>query len=360
MTQPQSKKAYSLKELAEHAGCLVEGDGSLQISGVATLEEATPGDLSFLGSSLYRKVLAKSEAGAIVVHQKEERPTGRHYLIHDNPSSAFQKILELIKGSECCSEFTSGFADIHSSAVIHTDATIGSNSLIAPKVVIDKGATVGANCTIGPGVYIGANVTIGQDCVVHANVVLQRGTVLGDRVIIQPGAVIGSCGFGYETHKDGTHHKVRSAGNVELEDDVEVGANTTIDRARIGSTLIKKGTKIDNQVQIAHAVTIGEDGLIISQVGIAGSTKLGRSVILAGQVGVAGHLSISDNVIIAAKSGVTKSINKAGIYSGLPAMKKKEHFVLQAHMRNLQSYVPQLKELGKRVAELEQAVGGHD
>jgi UDP-3-O-[3-hydroxymyristoyl] glucosamine N-acyltransferase len=351
------KRVYTLAELASLTESRLVGDPAHRISNVADLESAGVEDLSFLNKlpfgqiSRYEKAMQHSTAGAIVVHPDTPLAEGRNYLLHDNPSRAFQAVLEAIRGKE---PFITGFAGIHPTAVVHPSCQLGKEVSIGPHAVIDAEAIIGDRCHIGAGCSIGPQVTLGRDCTLHPRVTIREQCHLGDRVILQPGAVIGSCGFGYTTDAQGKHTKLNQLGCVIIEDDVEIGANTTIDRSRFKETRIGRGTKIDNLVQIGHGATIGPHNLIIAQTGIAGSAETGRHVVLAGQCGLAGHLKIADGTILAARAGVSKSITKRGKYGGAPAMPLEEYNRLNVHFRNLAHYVERLRHLEARLSAVEQ------
>ena len=244
---------------------------------------------------------------------------------------------------------------IHPTAVIHPSAKIGSDVLIGPYAVIDKETTVGDRTQVGAGCFIGPYTHIGEDCLLHAHVTVREKCFIGNRVIIQPGAVIGSCGFGYTTDKQGKHAKLNQVGGVKIEDDVEIGANTAIDRSRFKMTVIGRGTKIDNLVQIGHGASIGPDNLIVAQVGIAGSVETGRHVVLAGQCGLSGHTKLGNGVIVTAQSGVSKSLPAGGKYGGSPTMPLAEHQRVEVHLRNIEKYVKQIKSHEARLAKLEES-----
>ncbi len=342
------KHSYSLLELAKYTDSKIVGDPNSRIEGIEDLEQAGPLDAAFFENPRYEKQLRQSNAGVIFASPPLSPSLEGNFLLNENPSLAFQKVIELfIKPAK------SGFSQIHPSAVIHKDACIGEHVSIGPHVVIDREAKIDDHTAIGAGCMIGAETTIGSNCCLHANVVVRERCSIGNNVQIQPGAVIGSCGFGYFTNKDGKHLSLNQLGNVIIEDDVEIGANTTIDRARFKATRIKRGTKIDNLVQIAHQVSLGEDNLVVSQVGIAGSTKTGRNVVMGGQVGIIGHITITDGVILTARTAVTKSLEKSGIYCGTPAMKQqefREHFF---HLRKLGKLIKEFKTLKEKIDEFE-------
>jgi UDP-3-O-[3-hydroxymyristoyl] glucosamine N-acyltransferase len=249
-----------------------------------------------------------------------------------------------------------GFNGIHPTAIIHPEATVATDATIGPYAVVDRGAIIGPRSHIMAHSYVGADCQIGEDCQLYPHAILREKCKVGNRVILQPGAVIGSCGFGYLTNSSGHHLKLEQLGNVILEDDVEIGANTTIDRARFKTTRIKRGTKIDNLVQIGHNVELGNDNIIVSQTGIAGSTKTGRHVVMGGQVGIVGHVEIADNTIIASRGGVSKDITISGKYNGTPVMPLADFNRQQVHLRKIVDYVKKIQELETRLSKIETAV----
>jgi UDP-3-O-[3-hydroxymyristoyl] glucosamine N-acyltransferase len=350
-----NNKSITLQELAQLTQSTLFGNPHYIITNVESLELAIPTDASFLANPRYEKAMLKSEAGVIFVSSMPQQPEAqsRQFLINGDPSRAFQQTAEAFYGT---GTELSGFEGIHPSAVIHPTATIGKGCSIGPLAVIDKNVTVGNGTTIGAGCSIGPGVKIGKDCLLHPRVTIREHCTLGDRVILQPGVVLGSCGFGYLTDKTGRHSKLNQLGSVIIGDDVEIGANTTIDRARFKSTEIRHGTKIDNLVQIGHGTTIGEDNMIVSQVAIAGSVKTGRNVTIAGQAAIAGHLQIGDRVVIGGRGGVTKSIMQPGVYTGLPARPLQEYNRTSVHLLNISTYVKKIKELESRLQELEAAL----
>lgn len=335
---------YTLAELSVLVEAELVGDPTVTISGINTLEEASALDASFLANPRYAEAMKKSQAGVICVSKGAALPEGKNFFVSQDPSRTFQKIVEkLIPSSK------SGFSGIHPTAVIHETAQIGPNVTIGPHAVIDRNTKIGANTSIGPNVSIGFEVEIGEGCFLHPNSVVRERSKLGNRVILQPGAIIGSCGFGYIPDAQGRHTKLEQLGIVILEDDVEIGANTTIDRSRFKATIIRKGTKIDNLVQIAHNVEVGEHNVIAAQTGIAGSAKTGKYVMLGGQVGIVGHVELDDQVLVATRGGVSKSL-KSGKYRGSPAMPITEFHRQEVHVRKLEEYVERLKELEKKFA----------
>lgn len=346
-------KKWSIQELAEITSSEMFGDPRHVITGMESLENASNSEASFLANPRYHEAMLKSRAGVICVGKNVEPVSGKNFLISDNPSLTFQKIIELFVSP---SLLQSGFSGIHPTAVVHPSAQLGENVQIGPYVVIDKDVKIGSHSTIYPHVYIGSGTTLGKNCVVHAHVTIRELCILGDRVTLQPGAIIGSCGFGYTTDAKGEHTKLEQLGNVILEDDVEIGAGTTIDRARFSKTLISKGTKIDNLVQIGHNVQIGPHNIIVSQSGIAGSVKTGRNVVLGGQAGVVGHIEIADFVMVATRGGISKSMPKAGKYAGSPVMPLDEYNRQQVQLRKIGKYVEQIENLAQEVKELKEAL----
>lgn len=344
-----SKKSFTLSNLAKLTNCRLIGNPDHLICGVADLENATTDDASFFSNARYQFAMQNSKAGVIFVDSITVQIEGKNYLISEQPSQAFQQLVDLLFPPRLS---PSGFKNIHPTAVIHPSAYLEEGVTVGPHAVIDEKARVGKNSFIGASVYIGPDVVIGHSCLIHPHVTIREGCQLGNQVIIQPGAVIGSCGFGYITNKQGMHTKLNQVGNVVIEDDVEIGANTTIDRARFKTTRIGKGTKIDNLVQLGHGVTIGSHNIIVAQTGIAGSTTTGRYVVLAGQVAVAGHLHLDDGVTVAGKSAVSKSLSK-GKYGGIPIQPLNKYNRNQVFLRNIENYVNQIKELRKKVEALE-------
>jgi UDP-3-O-[3-hydroxymyristoyl] glucosamine N-acyltransferase len=336
----------ALRELAELLGARLVGDPECLITGINTLDEATSADLSFLANARYLDAMKRSKAGAICVDSSAPLLPNCNYLISDNPSATFQKAAEFFLPAS-----PSGFIGIHPTAVIHPTAQIGPHVTIGPHAVIDRNTIIGARTTIGPNTSIGHEVQIGEDCILHPNVTVRERCRLGSRVILQPGAVIGSCGFGYIQDKLGRHVKLEQLGNVVLEDDVEIGANTTIDRSRFKTTLISKGTKIDNLCQIGHNVQVGEHNIMAALTGVAGSSKTGKYVMLGGQAGIVGHVELDDFVMVATRGGVSKSL-KSGKYRGSPAIPLEDYNRQEVHVRKLDDYVTRLKALEKKLSDM--------
>lgn len=334
-------KKYTLQELASLTKAHLIGNPDYLVFGVENLDSATPEDVAFLANPRYEEAMKRSAAGVVFVSSPPQIE-GKNYLVHENPSVAFQQVVELFLQSPY---HQSGFLGIHPTAVIHPSASIGKNVQIGPYTVVDQGAIIGDHSVLLSHVSIGSGSSIGDNCLLYPHVTIRERCVIGNRVIIQPGAVIGSCGFGFSTSAAGVHTKLDQLGIVEIEDDVEIGANTTIDRARFKKTSVSKGTKIDNLVQIGHNVQIGSHNIIVSQTGISGSTKTGRNVVIGGQCGIVGHIEITDGVMIAAKGGVSKSLTKAGKYAGVPVLPLDDYNRQQVHLRKIGNYVKRLEDL---------------
>jgi UDP-3-O-[3-hydroxymyristoyl] glucosamine N-acyltransferase len=329
-------------ELARLVKGEVFGDRDAVITGVADIRNAHDGEITFAANSKYEAIIDQSNASAVVVRRGFHCPRdSKAYIKVDNPDVGFAEIVNQFAPEPVRLE-----PGAHPTAVIDKTARLGKNVHIGAYAVIEQGARIGDNTVIYPHVYIGHFTEIGRDCLIYANVVVRERCRLGDRVILHPGAVIGCDGFGYAT-VEGERKKIPQIGYVELEDDVEVGANTTIDRARFDKTIIKKGTKIDNLVQIAHNVSIGENGLISALTGISGSCEIGRNVLIAGEVGTQGHIKIGDNVMIAGRTGVTKDVPSNVAISGFPHMLHEKY----RRIHILQKKLPQLFERVKFLEE---------
>lgn len=335
----------TLKEIADFIKGELVGEEDIIITGINGIKEAEPGDITFLANTKYQSLVDKTRASAIIV--SGDASLNKPVIRTDNPSLAFAKVIALFKDDHL--EHPQG---IHPSAIIGKGAKLGKNVSLGAYVVVESGASIGDNSVIYPGSFVGSHTSIGSAALIYANVSIREKCAIGNNVIIHSGTVIGSDGFGFVT-VDGKHHKIPQVGIVEIHDDVEIGANVTIDRARFGKTVIGSGTKIDNLVQIAHNVVIGKNCLIVSQVGISGSTVIGDNVILAGQVGLIGHITIGDNVIVTAQSGVSKSIPSDLLVSGSPARPNMENQRIVACTHNLPSLFNLVKELKKRIEGLE-------
>jgi len=331
----------TLQQLADYLGGTVRGDATLTVNGLAPLETAGPDKVTFLANPKYAAKVAETKAGAVLMAPGGEA-YGRNVIELANPYLGFAKLLTLF--------YTAAHPPlgVMPEAVIGTNVTLGEGISIYPGAVVGNNVTIGDRVVIHPGAVIYDGVTIGDDSVIHANAVVRERCRMGKRCKLQPGAVIGSDGFGYAP--DGaSYYPIPQIGIVVLEDDVEIGANSTVDRAALEVTLIKRGTKLDNLVQVAHNCQIGEDCMIVSQVGIAGSSKIGNHVTLAGQVGVVGHVSIGDNVIVGAQAGVPSALAPNAYYSGSPAMPHKDWL-------RVMGVLPRLPDMRKKVSELEKKI----
>lgn len=306
------------------------------------------GDIAFFALENYRSKLGRTRASAVLVPRgfKGDVPEGVGLLEVEDPSSAFSRLVR--KYAPLSPQFVAG---VHASAQVHESAILADNVCVRPNAVIGAGARVGAGTEIGAGVVIGERVSIGAGCCIHANATVAWGCTLGNRVILHSGCVIGADGFGYD-QVDGVHRKVEQLGTVEIADDVEIGACSTVDRARFGRTRIGEGTKIDNQVQVGHNAVIGRHCIIVAGGAIAGSCLIGDHVTIAAQVGVAGHLQIADNVVLGARTGVTKTITDPGMYLGFPHQPAAEERRQIARARQIESLLERVKALEMEAARL--------
>lgn len=328
-----------LSDLAERLGCRLDGDGAIEVHRLAALDDAGPGDLTFLSNSKYAARLPFTRASAVIVG---EAVTGAPCatLRTRQPYVAFAEAVALLTPAERPAVGISPLAAIDPTAVI------GEGASIAAFVSIGAGAAIGARTVLHPHVVVGPGATIGPDCTLYPHVSVREHVEIGARVIVQDAAVIGSDGFGFARRDDGSHQKIPQMGRVVIEDDVELGAQTAVDRPAFGETRIGAGTKVDNLVQVAHGVKIGRHALLVAQSGVAGSTTLGDGVIIAGQSGVAGHLDLGRGVMVSAKSMVTKDVTDGEHVAGIPATNVVE-------WRELVVLVRRLPELRKLVADLE-------
>ncbi len=326
------------------------GDGTLAVTGCSGIQEAKSGDITFLANPKYLAQAERSQASVIIVSRQMPalQVAGKTVIKTDNPSFAFTQVLNhfLKQGPN---RHPKG---VHPTAVIAPGAKLAKTVAVGPYTVIEDGASIGEGTVIYGHCYIGHGTIIGKDCLFYPHVTVREEVTVGARVIIHSGTVVGCDGYGYVT-VDGKHVKIPQVGTVVIEDDVEIGANVTIDRARFDKTVIGEGTKIDNLVQIAHNVIVGKHCLIIAQTGISGSTHLGNRVITGGQAGIAGHLTIGDGAMVAAQSGVSRSIPPGEQVQGYPARPLKEAFRAHAHIFRLDDYVKLIKDLKKRIEELE-------
>ena len=336
----------TLGEIAQLIGGEVVGDSGLIISGFSGIKEAQKGDLTFLANAKYFTLAQDTKASAIIT-PRDMTVAGKSIIRTENPSLAFSNLISLV-----IPQLAAHFKGIDKNASIAKDAVIGKNVSIGSFAIIEGGVTIEENTVIYGGSFIGHHTKIGRDCLIYPNTTIRDTTVIGNRVIIHSGTVIGSDGFGFVT-TEGGHVKIPQIGNVVIEDDVEIGANVTIDRARFDKTIIGQGTKIDNLVQIAHNVRVGKHCLIVSQAGVSGSTILEDNVTLAGQAGLVGHITIGEGAVVAAKSGVSNSIPPKAIYWGFPAKEISEAKRVNAGVQRLPHYIKIINDLKKRVEKLE-------
>jgi UDP-3-O-[3-hydroxymyristoyl] glucosamine N-acyltransferase len=335
---------FSLAELAARVGAEVVGDPTKRVSGVRPLDQAEAEHLSFYHNRRYLDAAHQSRAGAILLADPTPFP-GRTVLVCTEPYAALGELVTLFHAP------VRPPAGVHQSAVIHPSASLGDAVSVGPCAVIGERVVVADRVTIGPCCVLAAESAIGADTWLHPNVVVEQGCRVGARCILHAGAVIGSDGFGFATVK-GEHRKVPQVGIVVVEDDVELGANVCIDRAALGETRIGRGTKVDNLVQIAHNVQIGEHSLIVSQVGISGSTKLGHHVVMAGQSGAAGHLNIADGTVVAAQAAVMHDTPPGAMVAGSPARPLREHQRAMASLYRLDDLRRRVKAIEETLARL--------
>lgn len=336
-----------LREIAEKLDCELRGDADTEILGVAGIQEAGSTDLTFVSNPKYARKAKDSGAGAIILAPDAPAPQ-IPTLISPNPYLTFAKAVELFYSPPA------PIPGIHPTASVAETAVLGEDYSIGANVVVGEDVMIGDRAVLYPNVTIYPHSTIGDDFIAHSNAVVREHTTIGDRVILQNGAVVGADGFGFAPQEDRSYYKIVQSGVVVLEDDVEVGANSCIDRATVGETRVGRGTKLDNLVQIGHGSRVGEDSVLAAQTGLAGSSDVGSRVMLAGQVGVAGHLRIGDDVIATAQTGIARSVKDGSKISGTPEMESglwKKNYIL---MHNLQGLVKEVKQLRKELEELKE------
>lgn len=339
----------TLREIADFIQGEVVGNENIVITGVAGIKEAQEGDITFLANPKYFPLIDKTRASAIIT-SKEVESTPKPIIRTENPSLAFAKIISLIAPNEVT--YPKG---IHPTVILGKHVSLGKDVCLGPYVVVEDNVSIGDNTIIYSSCFIGHHTTIGSYTLIYPNVSIRERISIGDRVIIHSGTVIGSDGFGFVNIK-GLHHKIPQIGTVEIGDDVEIGANVAIDRARFDKTIIGRGTKIDNLVQIAHNVVIGENSIIVAQAGISGSTIIGKGVTLAGQAGLVGHITIGDEAVVAAQAGVTKSVPANTTVSGYPAKPHEIAKRVNACIQNLPKLYDTVAELKKKIGELEKKI----
>ena len=338
-----------LRDIAERLHCRLEGSsGDIDIVRVAGIELAQPGDLTFFANPRYHALLKATRASAVILGPRDAVEAPCAVLRSENPRLSFALALGLFEDA------VAPPSGIDPSSSIAGDVRLGQNVSIGPFVTIGTGAAVGARTVVFPHVVIGPGARVGEECIVHAHVSIRERVVIGNRVTLQDGAVIGSDGFGFVKQADGSYLKIPQYADVIIEDDVEIGANTTIDRPSVGETRIRAGAKIDNLVQIAHGVSVGRHTLLAAQVGIAGSTVVDDDVTLAGQVGVSGHLRIGKGVVATAQSGIPNSLDAGEFVSGYPAIANRDWLKSSAVFRQLPALKKRIVQLEQRIAELEE------
>ena len=337
--------ALRLKYIAESIGGVVRGDDRVLIKGVNSLLEAEEGEISFLARPQFKDQVKATKASAILVKEPTSLYQGPQVIVSD-PYLAYARVATIFAPP------IPRFSGISEKAVIEEGTSLGNNVSIYPFVYVGKQSVIGNNVILFPGVYVGDRVTLGDETVIYPNVTILADCIIGKHVIIHAGTVVGSDGFGYA--KDGdVSVKIPQTGIVEIEDNVEIGANNAIDRAALGKTLIRKGVKTDNLVQIGHNVVVGENTVVVAQVGISGSTRIGKGVVIGGQVGLVDHIEVGDRVMIGSKSGVAQSIPAGEVVSGIPTMPHRVWLRTRGHIRRLPEYSERLKALEDKVKELE-------
>jgi len=335
-----------LSELADALSCQLQGEGEIEIKGAAGLREAKEGDLTFVANPRYLKHLEETRASAIILSFSDP-PSAKPTLRTEHPYLAFAKALKILHPQPLPSP------GVHSSACLEEGVQLGKGVSIGAFTFVGRGAEIGDGTILFPQVYIGQGSRIGKDCVLYPQVMVREGVWMGDRVIIHSGTILGSDGFGYAKDQEGRYHKIPQIGGVLIEDEVEIGANVTIDRATLGQTRVGRGTKIDNLVQIAHNVEIGQDTIIIAQVGIAGSTKVGNRVTLGGQVGIIDHLEIGDHSMVGSQSGVAEDLKPGSIVTGSPAVPHHLFRRIAVSLPRIPEILKRLRNLERRLEELE-------
>lgn len=339
----------TLSELAVFLDGNLIGPGNVKITGPAKIEEAKEGEVTFLSNLKYKHFIETTKASAVLLAEEPECKTVSYILV-ENPYVAFLKVLKIFEP-----EKHTAFKDQSKEAYIDPSATIGLQVKIAPSVYIGPNVRVGEGSILYPGVVLAENVTIGAGCILYPNVSAREGCIIGDRVILHNGCVVGSDGFGFAPSK-GQYHKIPQIGNVILEDDVEIGANTTLDRATVGSTVVGKGSKLDNLIQIGHNVVIGQHTVIAALTGIAGSTEIGSHVQIGGQVAINGHIKIGDHSIVAARSAVAKSLEEKSVVWGTPAIPITQQKRLEVHIHQLPKTLKRVQQLEKELEKMKKLI----
>ena len=341
---------FTAEMIASFLSGEIVGDKDIKVWTIAKIEEGTPGSLSFLSNPKYEQYVYDTDASIVIINKSFEptAPIKATLIKVDDAYACFAKLLELYAANKPQKKGISYKASISESAVLGEECYVGEFAVIGENVKI------GNNCKIYPQVYIDDNTTLGDNTTIHAGAKIYDGTSIGNNVIIHSGAVIGADGFGFAPNEEGVFSKIPQIGNVVIEDDVEIGANTCVDRATMGSTIIKKGVKLDNQIQIGHNVVIGENTVCAAQVGISGSTKVGKNCMMGGQVGVAGHLNIGDRVQLGSKAGISNSIPEGEVHMGYPSLPKGKFSRSNAVYRNLPSLSAEVSRLKKELDKIKQ------
>ena len=332
----------TLAQLAELVGGSLEGPADRVVSGINGIDKAGPSELSFLANPKYAPALAACQAGVVLVSPGQETPEGLAVIRVDDPYLAFARVLDLATRKP----YKPG--GVHRRAVVDETAQLGADVTIHALACVGAGARLGSRVVLHPGVVVGEGVGIGDDTVLHSNVVVEQGCIIGNRCIIHAGTVIGADGYGFVPQEDG-HFKIPQVGTVQIDDDVELGALNTVDRAAMGRTWIKSGVKTDNMVHVAHNCTVGKNTLLVAKVGISGSTSVGDNVVIGGQTGLAGHLRVGDNVKIAARSGIQNNVNDGEVLAGFPAMPHRMWLRTRALIKRLPDLYDRVKEIEKKL-----------
>ncbi len=346
------KRSLSVDKLAVELRGKLIGDGSIELSGLSSLADAGPSDITFFSDRRYRQMLESTRAGALITKEPVSE-LDIPQIVHPDPFLAFMELVDVFFPEPPVKR------EIHPLAHVSASARLENNVAVLPFAYIGDGVVVGAGTVIHSGVYLGANAVLGEDCTLWTHAIVREGCRLGRRVILQPGCVIGGDGFGF-ARRDGKFIKVRHVGTVVIEDDVEIGANATIDRATLGTTVIRRGVKLDNLVHVAHNVDIGEDSAMAAQAGVSGSTIIGERVLMGGQVGMVDHLTIGDDAVLIAQSGVIGDIAEGAMVSGYPARAHKEVLKSTAELRGLSQLRKKVRELEEQVRALQQKAEDDD
>jgi len=333
-----------LRDLALRLGCPVRGDDGVEVLRVAGIERAGPGDLTFLASAKYAPHLAGTRASAVVVPPDVETPLPS--LVSKNPYLFYARAAQVLHPPAHPAPGAHPTAQVHPSTSLGDDVHVGAFAVVGPRV------RIGARTTIHPHVVLYEDVVIGEDCLLHSGVQIREGCRLGNRVVVQNGAVIGGDGFGFARADDGSYEKIPQVGIVVIEDDVEIGALTAVDRSSLHETRVGRGTKIDNLVQVGHSVTIGTHTVMAAQVGVAGSTHVGNNAMIGGQVGIAGHITVGDGVVATAQSGIPNSVENGEMISGYPAIENRKWLKASAVFPRLPEIARRLRQIEKKIEEL--------